>query len=442
MRAQSLRLWERLRGSYWFLPSVIAIFFAILSIVLVWVDAEYGPFNLGWLYSGGPEAARELMGVIAGSMITVTGVVFSITIVALTLASQQFGPRLLYNFMRNTPNQVVLGVFVANFLYCLIVLRTIRYGEDGSFVPNLAVSGGVLLTVTSVGVLIFFIHHISTSIKAESIISEVAEEMHDTIDRIFPADLGRDANELPANMRAAFRGSPNIPPDAATVYAQESGYIQAIENKALLGLAMEHDAVLYLPHRPGHFVVKHNALVLVDPPDRLTSELADAINETFILGPRRTPTQDVEYAFDQLVEIAVRALSPGVNDPFTALTCIDQIGTGLARLAEHRFPSPDRYDVNNRLRIVARTVTFGGLTDTGLNLIRQYGASTPTIAIRLLEIIAAVAPHTRFPEDRKALLAHVDKLRHDTQAISESHDMRDLRERHREARAALHAELA
>ena len=177
--------WETIRTTYWAVPSVMALTALALSVGMIQLDRTLTPKLLGtlsWVYTGGPEGARAVLSTIAGSMITVAGVTFSITIVALTLASQQFGPRLLRSFLRDLGNQIVLGTFVSTFVYCLLVLRTVRGNDDAQFVPHLAVTLGVVLAMLSLGVLIFFIHHVSTSIQASQIIASVAADLEASID--------------------------------------------------------------------------------------------------------------------------------------------------------------------------------------------------------------------------------------------------------------------
>jgi uncharacterized membrane protein len=189
MKTKLLKLWDSLRATFWLVPTLMAIMAIGLSFAMVALDEAVGNRVLekvGWVWAGGPEGARGLLSTVAGSMITVAGVVFSITIVALSLASSQYGPRLLRNFVRDKGNQIVLGSFIATFVYCLLVLRTVR-GDDGAhFVPAIAITLGMVLTLASLGVLIYFIHHVSISIQAATIIGLVSHELNEVIERLFP----------------------------------------------------------------------------------------------------------------------------------------------------------------------------------------------------------------------------------------------------------------
>jgi uncharacterized membrane protein len=198
MKAKLDHFLFQLRSSYWFVPSVMALLSIGVALGMIVVDQSVGEDGIQgywWIYAGGPDGARAVLATVAGSIISVAGVTFSIKIAALTLASQQFGPRLLRNFMADRGNQFVLGTFIATFLYCLLVLRTVRSWEDAEFVPHLSVTLGVLLAVASLGVLIYFIHHIAASIQASNVIARVSGELQAAIDRLFPEDLGHGPAE-------------------------------------------------------------------------------------------------------------------------------------------------------------------------------------------------------------------------------------------------------
>ncbi len=374
-----------------------------------------------------------MLGVIAGSMITIAGVVFSMTLVALSLASSQLGPRLLHNFMRDTTTQTVLGTFVATFLYCLIVLRTIRRPDEITFVPHLSVTLGVLLAVVSVGLLIYFIHHVSVSIQANEVVALVGTELIEGIERLFPENIGRGAPQIPTE-----------PPDTAfldtfdrqahPVGSAGDGYLQFVDGMVLMALAMKEDVVIRLERRPGNYIVAARPLALVWPGSRVTDQLKGRINSAFILGNQRTSVQDIEFAVNQLVEIAVRALSPGVNDPFTAMTCVDHLGSALCRLAQRDMPSPYRHDSQDQLRLITPIFTFPDVTEAAFNQIRQSGRTSTAVTIRLLETIAEVARSVHRPEDRAALLRHAKMIARGARGgLSEGEDRQEVEERYRTA---------
>ena len=433
------KLWDSLHSSYWFVPTLMAGFAIALAFTMLTLDQGEIPGlinKLGWIYTGGPDGARTVLSAVASSMITVAGTAFSIVLVALSLASSQFGPRMLRNFMQDTGNQIVLGTFIATFIYCLLVLRTIRGGEQTIFVPQISVTVGIVLTMTSIGVLIYFIHHASTSIQSAHIIGEVGRDLNNAIDRLFPEKIGQSFPEL----KHRFTGEIPVGFDqeAAPVLALHSGYIQAIDDKKLMNIAKSKDLLLRLNYRPGKYVVQGGELMRILPGKRINEKLTKQINNAFILGKERTDQQDVEFCINQLVEVALRAISPGINDPFTAIRCIDQLSAAFCRLAERDFPSPYRYDDAGNLRIIAESVTFTTLTDNTFNPIRQYGRSDVGVTIRLLEAIALIANRTRNQKDCNALLRHAQMIKRSShQVISEECDRQDIEERYLAAVKAL-----
>jgi len=415
----------------------LAVALAVIVVELDKAVAEDWPKRLDWIYSGGAEGASLLMGTVAGSMIAIAGTVFSMTLVALSLASSQLGPRLLRNFMRDTANQVVLGTFVATFVYCMLVLRTIRRVDEVAFVPHLAVSIGMLLAMVSIGVLIYFIHHVSVSIQADEVVAKVGRELEEGIDKLFPGHLGQPGSEVSRAPSEAELPEP-FTREARPVGALEDGYLQLIDSDALMALASEEDLLLRLERRPGHYIVKGRAMVMVWPGDRVTEALVEKVNAAFVMGDQRTASQDVEFPFHQLVEIAVRALSPGINDPFTAIACVDRLGSGLCRLARRGMPSTYRFDDNRQLRLVAPGSKFAGIVDTAFNQIRQSARSNPAVAIRMLDAIAQIADHVQHAPDAACLQRQADMiLRGALEAVPEADDVLAVEEAFATATQAL-----
>jgi uncharacterized membrane protein len=414
VRGQFFKYWNRVRSSFWFIPGGMAGLAVVLALVSVTVDkplTEWLSLNLGWTFTGGAEGASAVLGIIAGSMITIAGVVFSMTLVALSLASTQLGPRLLRRFMRDSTTQVVLGTFIATFLYCLLVLRTIRRAEEVAFVPHLSVTLGVLLAVASVGVLIYFIHHVSVSIQANETVARISKELLGRIDQLFPEHIGRGAPAPMIPTEAPDEGFfETFEKHARPVGAGGDGYLQFIDGAALLALAVEENLVIRLERRPGAYVVASCPLALIWPASRASDQLTDQVRSLFVLGNQRSSDQDIEFEINQLVEIAVRALSPSLNDPFTAITCVDHLGSVLCRLATRAMPSRYRHDHQNQLRVIAPANTFSEITDAAFNQVRQYSRSSAAVTIRLLETITVVAGFAHRPEDRTTLLRHAEMI--------------------------------
>lgn len=411
-RARLASYGERLRLSFWFVPALMSAGAALLAFVTLAIDARLSDEALNglqWVYGGGPEGARSLLSTVASSAITVAGTTFSITIAALSLASSQFGPRLLRTFVRDTGNQVVLGTFVATFLYCLLVVRTVRGLEDTRVVPHLSVTVGVLLAIASMVVLIYFIHHVATAIRADQVIAAVGHDLDDVVEQLFPAQLGQ--GRVAQRPDASDAGpQPASAPGARPLSLDRDGYLQVIDVEAMLGLACEHDLVVSLRCRPGDFVMAGEAVATVWPGANLSAELCAAIGAAFILGRERSAQQDVRFVVNQLVEVAVRALSPGINDPFTALTCLDRLGAMLYRVARRPFPDGRRYADDGQLRIIAEPIRFAELVEAAFDQIRTYGSNNLVVMSQLLDTVARVGAaadaEQRAPLLRQAQLAY------------------------------------
>jgi uncharacterized membrane protein len=425
------KLWDQLHSSYWFIPTVMAVLATALAFTMLTLDrTDKVEIDYWWVYTGGSDGARSLLEAVAGSMVNVAATAFSITIVALQLAAANFGPRLLRNFMQDTGNQVVLGTFLGTFIYCLFVLRTIHGEGDGysQFVPQLAVTVGILLAIISIGILIYFIHHASTIIQASHVIQNVSADLHSAIERLFPQKIGRGEPEE----RQGFAEIPmSFEEESLSIRANSTGYLQAIDDKELMNIACQYNLLIRLQIRPGQFIVQGSGLVFIFPGHKLNQKLTKKINNAFILGKERTELQDVEFPFNQLVEIALRAISPAVNDPFTAIRCIDQLSAGLCHIVQRDFPSPYRYDKNNKLRIIAEGLKFAGLMDAAFNQIRQYGRSDVAVTIRLLEAIAAIATYTNNSKYQVVLRHHAEMiLQNIREELSQEQDRKDVEEQY------------
>ncbi len=430
MKLWLINKWEALRGSFWFLPTLMVAAAICLSLAMIHLDRMTADHkwlaSLGWTFSRGPEGSRAVLSTVAASMITIASVTFSITIVALQLASSQFGPRLLRNFMRDRGNQFAIGAFIATFTYCLLVLRTVNGTENEQFVPHLAVTVGLLLALGSVGVFIYFIHHAAESIQAENVIAAVSRDMHQAIERLYPERLGKESRDASKDKDEQELGEA-FDREARRIAAPQSDYLQAIDIDLLLRLAEERDLVLSIEQRPGKFHFKGDNIVRAWPAVRVDDDLADAIRKGFYFGPRRTLVQDVEFAISQLVEVAVRALSPGINDPFTAINCVDRLGAALCSLAERSIPSRRRYDEKGRLRVVADASTVQGVVEASFAQIRQAAHANTAVTIRLLETIVAVARHTGDPEFRAALRGQAEAIdRGSRETLQDPSDREDV----------------
>lgn len=418
MNTRLLKVWDTLRSSLWFVPAAMSLLATALAIAMIALDRRTDravQSSFAFVYGGGAEGARAVLSAIATSMITVAGVTFSITIVALTLASQQYGPRLLGSFLRDFGNQVVLGTFIATFLYCLLVLRTIRGGDDGAFVPQLSVTVGVVLALVSLAILIYFIHHVSTSIQASHVISKVSEDLAAAVDRLYPDRVGAGRDD-------ACHAAPVLPAHWHTIAADLTGYVQAIDTERLTAIAVRNDLVVRLDCRPGSFVTDGLPIVSAAPPERIDDEIERALRDVVIVGRGQTTFQDTAFAIDQLVEVAVRALSPAVNDPFTAMACIDHLGAALRRLLGREIPSPFRYEAD-RLRVIAPRLDFREALSRAFDPIRESGRHNTAVMLRLLDTLRLVGLAARLTDDRAAVVQQATEVeRSSRDAIANEHD--------------------
>lgn len=433
LRGRIGRIFDLLRTNFWLIPSAMTLGVIALSVLAVAMD-ERVEEPVAWLWTGTPEGARAVLSTLASSMITVAGVVFSVTMVTLALASSQFGPRLLRSFMRDRGDQIVLGTFVATFVYSIMVLRTVHSLENDTFIPHISVTIAIVLAVLSVGVLIYFIHHVATSIQANNLIAVVAGELNAAIETLLAA------NEASRGDRSSK--DPELPCDfddnAQCVPASADGYIQSIDEDALLREAEKGEVIIVLRHRPGDFLRKGDLLADVYPATGCTKKLAKKIKDLIFIGKYRTPVQDLRYGIHQLVEIALRALSPGINDPFTAATCLDWLGAALGRLAKADFATRCRYDEGGGLRVVMENDNFDDLVDAAFTQIRESGKSHIRIAVRLLDTIRAIATCAGRTEHVDVLAQHLSQAYADSLAVTKNpYDRKSLAVAFERARGAL-----
>lgn len=410
---------DRLFSTLWFLPSLIVLFSAALAAVLVMLSPRVDRELLATmprLFGASADSSRDMLAAIAGSIITVAGVTFSITMLVVTQASAQYTPRILRNFMRDKASQVVLGGLAGVFTYCLIVLRTIREGDEGHFVPSIAVMVGFLLAIVSIALLIYFVHHVTSALQASSIISQVAADTHRAVERLFPAELGEPAGA------DTFLPEPTAEADAldwVQVPSPRTGYVQSVDSDRLLSAAVDHDTVVRMTHRVGDFVVEGSSLAEVAVPlshDRagapgwqVPDAIRSALEGAFELAPHRTVEQDPGFGVQQLVDIALRALSPSVNDPSTAIICIDYLGAVLVHAAA-RGEEPLVRRENGVLRVIARGTTFQQLLDDGLHQIRRYADGHVAVLGRLVNAVRLTAAASRTAPRRHQAARHLDHL--------------------------------
>ncbi|MEM8533486.1 MAG: DUF2254 domain-containing protein [Chloroflexota bacterium] len=424
IRARLTKVWDQLRTSFWFIPTTMVGAAILLAFTTIAIDEQLRfefVENLGWLYTGDSDGARLLLSTVASSIIGIAGVTFSITIAALTMASSQFGPRLLRNFVRDVGNQCVLGTFIATFIYCLLILRTIRGSEESTFVPHISVTVGVILAIASIGVLIYFIHHVAMSIQADNVINRASNDLNTVIKQIHPLPNNNDPEQPQVPEEQSHLLSLNR--RSYTVVSCTTGYIQVIDRHTLLQIAIKHNMVIEFLHCPGDFVVRDDAIAMIWVIDRKPENIDTEITNNIIIGKQRTLIQDIRFAINQVVEVGVRALSPGINDPFTAITCIDQLTAALCQIVRRQAVSTYCYDDALQLRIIFKAVQFEEIVDTAFGLLRQYGRTNTEVILRLLTSIATVVDCTSDQSQRDVLIRQATIIAHDArEGLTNRHD--------------------
>ncbi len=414
--------WRRdaLRTNLWLVPAVEVAGAVVLFAGTYALDraAFAGDFRLpGWLLSGSADAARQILTAIAAAIITVVGVVFSIVIVALTLTSTQFGPRMLRNFIRDRGTQVTLGTFVATFVYAVLALGAVGQGGP-AFVPHISITVTLALTVADLAVLIYFLHHITIQIQLPHVIAGIAADLAAAIELQAGKGAGDSAG---ADARLGGLHGPG-----GEVAAPRSGYLQYIQHRLLIRLAAELGVVIHLRYRPGHFLVQGHPYATVWPAGA-ASQVARELARAHVTGPYRTLAQDVSFGIDQLVEIAIRALSPAVNDTFTALTCIDWIGDSLCKVTGRWHPIRVYRDAAGAVRLITTETTYERLVQRSFEKIRQAGRGMPAVMIRQLDALRKIMERAATQQDRELLLGQAAMIeRLSLASVDEESDRADI----------------
>lgn len=409
---------QRVREQFWFIPAALCAAAFLIAEILIAFDRRLGDLAVpGWvgvfLYRVGESGSRDILGAIASSSLAVAGTTFSITMAVLALTSSTYGPRLVRNFMADRGNQAVLGVYVSTFLYSLLVLRSIRVvGDPGNqdaqvFVPHLAVNAAVLLAVVDVAVLIYFIHHISDSIQVSTLASTVRRDLLAAIDRLYPEDVGSSGAGRRGDAPAS---DPAVDPHGRPVRVDRCGYVQSIRDEDLMRAARRHDVTLHLHVRPGQYVLDGATVAVVTPPDRADERLLESVRSAMQIADARSPHQDPEFAVQQLTEMAVRALSPSTNDPYTAVNALDDLSAALARLVERDVPSPARLDSDGIVRLNAQAASPDDMVASMVDSMRWYGCGSPPAMRATLQALARIGDHAKDPALRGRLTDHVDAL--------------------------------
>lgn len=419
--------WSELKATFWFIPVILILTSILLAIGLVYIDGRISFSKDGlarFFFVNSPDSARSILSTISGAMMGVAGTVFSITLVALTLASSQFGPRLIKNFMYVRLNQVVLGAYISTYLYCLLVLNAVKEGNDYTFIPSISILVAIIAAIMNIILLIIFIHQIAISLQADKVIADISDFISEQVETLFPEKLGEvKGSEENMDISAAISSYQR----RISLKSPTSGYLQYIDSDALMEIIIRNDSLLELYQRPGAHLVKGLEIGLLYSNSNLEKEALQKIFQKFVIGKTKTAQQDLEFSIHQMVEIASRALSPGINDPYTAIACIDNLTATMSYLAQAKFPSKYRYDEEGNLRIIADALEFEGVLDAAFNQIRQFSGGSPAVIIRLMEALTTIGRFTTDGNQKKSVIRHAEMvLNMGRQTIKEENDLQDL----------------
>jgi uncharacterized membrane protein len=419
LTARFRKLLSDLGETFWLLPGAMVVAGIILALGLVNLDRSgtipKWLIESPWLYSGGGTGARTLLGAVASSTIGVAGTVFSITIAALSLAAGQMGPRLLRNFTRDRGNQVTLGAFLGTFSYALMVLRSVRTQEEGTFVPHLSLSIGILLAFVCVGTLVFFVGHMAGRINVDTVIDLVSQDVRVAIARLTTTD----AQALPPS-GAFWR-------QALPITDTRRGYLQQLDDTGLAAWAAKNKVSIRLLVRPGDYVFPGAPIALVLPS---AADAGLAIRDATALGPQRVSAADLEFAVRQLVEVAVRALSPGINDPHTAISVLDRLASALCDVVPRILPSGVTLH-DGDVALVVPSIDYDGLVDAMFHMIRQNAAGSAAVLIRMLDVLTSVLSCEFEAGRRDTLQRHADLVLGDaSRDVTTPADLTDVKARH------------
>lgn len=403
---------DSLRTQLWPLPMLAIALAVFLGTALPSLDAAVDgklPENIAAvLFSGGPEAARSVLQAISGSLITVTSLTFSLTVVTLQLASSQFSPRLLRTFSSDRFVHGTLALFLAAFAFALTVLRSVRDEGSGSsaFVPEISVTVAFVLALASVVGLVLFLAHLTREIRVETMMRRVNVETQETMDRVFPED------------RPAAGPAPAPGPGMFLIRAASSGFLTSLDKDALVRAAVGCGAVVRVDREPGSSLVAGVPFASAWPAEpgaafapAAREELTEAVSAAVAAGFERTNVQDVGFGFRQLVDVAARALSPGINDPTTAVHVVGHLSVLLCRLAERNLGAEHLTDEDGQVRVVIVLPELRDFLELGMNQIRRYGAADSTVVERLLDLLRELTCCDRQGRYRSEILDHLVRLR-------------------------------
>ncbi len=410
MRNQITGWYFAIKSSFWLIPGGLALLAILGAPVLLNIDEQIKIKVLAEKLPGPMltvEGARAMLSTIASAMITVATLILSMTLIALTMLSQQLGPRILQVFMEQSATKFTLGVFLSVFIFSMAALGATGTGEKGEFVPLITTYVACALALFAFGTMIHFVQTIATSIQADVVVKRLGAELNLAIE----SELERGSQSVQWLGQGEVSDPPLVPDsDKFHVVMPESGYVEGIDEEGALALAINQDTHITLLCRPGHYVLRGAPAVRLDDAPEDFKACADKIHKLISLGPRRTRRQQIEFEIHALVEVALRALSPGINDPFTAITCIDHLTDALRRLLKNNFETRALVDEDGCRRVTFYPTPFSHYLDTALLPIRQTAPGNTVITLKLLDAINALCLQADKVNHLDSLAAHAEMV--------------------------------
>ena len=427
---------DRIRATYWFVPTLMTVLAAVFALLLFWIDQTIpSSFLQDKWYIFRPEniaEARSVLTTIATVSLSIVGVVFSIILVPLSITASQYGSIVVRSFLRDRGTQWVLGAYTSTTFYCLALLLAFRTAGSDTAI-QFSVSVGIYMLIISLLMLLYFFHHVADSLQASSVIKLLSDELEEVIKQEYPLhpasfDARRiEANELRQKLVTEGEG----------VESTGEGYVRAIDYLKLIDIATKRKMVLNINSLPGDFVGRGDQLLTIWP-GQGGEQVISAVNHAYKLGKNRTLFQDPEYGITLIVVIAARALSPAVNDPYTPVLCLNRLGAALGMLAERATPQPYYFDRDNQLRVIGEAIGFDRFVDVAFNMIREYGRTSTEVLMQMLATIKTVSVHTHSSDQRKALLKHAKLIEHDSRiGLPSKYDQQRVHESYEETFRAI-----
>ncbi len=431
---------DNLRSSYWFVPAVMSIMAFFIALALSRLDASIpneaiADWGVGLHLP--VDNVSSFLTTISVTAISVLGVIFSVSLVPLTIASSQFGPIILRRFLRDEGIQVVLGTFCATITFSLATTLFLPPGMTEETIPSITLTVTLYLFLVSLALLVYFIHHVAWSLQASNVIAELGEELEQVIDAEMPPP---GMQVVPASEDELHRQTEAVQTGGRAIIARRSGYVRAIAYEDIIALAAKRGLTVLLNRQPGDFVVAGDTLAWVAPAELVDRRVRRVTATSYLLGEQRTMLQDIEFGLSMPVVIAVRALSPAINDPFTASASIDRLAAGLSIMADRGDSSPYRSDGDGVIRIIYEPVSFDHAMDVAFDAIREYGRGSTIVLLRLLEALQSIAAHSTTRAHRRALLRHADLIEQDSRiGLKAEYDLFRIREAYEETLQVLNA---